>query len=115
MMDFMTVHVLHVDTGFDPDNPDECFELWHPDSCPAVMVSFGWVESVKHECFEAQIVADMGLEAFFRHIDDPSNDGREALKPGRYAVEAWATKYPATPDHGEEWEAGLALVDEVIP
>lgn len=115
-MERFTVHVLDVAYDYDPDNPEDSFELWHPASCPTEEVEWGFgVTAVTHDCLEAADNSDLGVEAFFRHSKDPKVDGREVLVPGRYTVRGWAHKYPATPDRGEEWDAGLELIPEVIP
>lgn len=99
-------HLLLV-TEFDPDNPDDCFDIKHFDDCAYELSDFAGVEVKSYTCAVASISFHDGVGVYFRHQADDSEsmDCREVLAPGKYLVEAWQQV-----DYWGEWDGGLRLV-----
>ena len=87
------------------ENEDGDYFIEHDDACPKEdwLIDPDGRPIPIHTCAVGTMVHNAGLEAL---------DGWRDLAPGRYEIRFWSQHYPATAwNGGEEWDAGLELVD----
>jgi hypothetical protein len=86
------------------EHPDDGFTVEHTEDCIDQYGEFG-CDVRFHEL-------EVGLDSFFHRADlDEKGDGyTDGVRPGRYLIVAWSTRYYSYGYGSEEYDSGLRLI-----